>query len=213
MQNERYYKSHELARVDIHNCTSCSKCCHNMGQSILLTPWDIHQISKNTGLTFLELLDGPVELHVDGGLVFPNIRMMVGPDSKDENDLTCPYLNKDGRCFIHDYRPGVCRLFPLGRKYEDDNQVSYFILEDACPCETKSKIKIEKHLGIDHYKAYESYMVAYKDLQRKLITRIYYHNEEAENINKLYLENLFVKEYPEEFYTEAIKRIQEFPLD
>ena len=29
------------------------------------------------------------------------------------------FLNEQGRCSIHDSRPGFCRLFPLGRFYEN----------------------------------------------------------------------------------------------
>ena len=38
----------------------------------------------------------------------------------------CYFLNEEGRCSIHSFRPGICRLFPLGRFYEEEG-FRYFL--------------------------------------------------------------------------------------
>ena len=56
----------------------------------------------------------PWNFGVVDGLIIPHLKMNVNTDS-------CTYLNKNGRCSIHPFRPGFCRLFPLGRYYENDS--------------------------------------------------------------------------------------------
>ena len=56
--------------------------------------------------------------------MLPNIKM-----TQDTN--CCSFLSKDNRCTIHQVRPSVCRLFPLGRYWEDEEHFKY-IVEKAC---------------------------------------------------------------------------------
>ena len=59
-----------------------------------------------------ELLATSVELNVVDGVILPNLKMQGTREA-------CAYLDAAGRCSIHPYRPGICRLFPLGRHYEN----------------------------------------------------------------------------------------------
>ena len=56
----------------------------------------------------------------------------------------CAYLDADGRCRIHDVRPGICRLFPLGRVYDDKGDFSYFLQTGECAKKNLAKIKVKK---------------------------------------------------------------------
>ena len=82
-------------------------------------------------------------------------RLQLG---KKENfdTLLANYL-KDGRCSIHGYRPGICRLFPLGRIYEE-NGFKYFIQVHECKKQERGKVKIKKWLGIADQKRYEDFV-------------------------------------------------------
>lgn len=203
---EKLFDANDMARIDVHDCKGCSKCCHNMGQSIVLNPWDIYQICENTGLTFYELLAGPLELHEENGLLFVNIKLQPQNAVNLQSGYRCPYLNEQERCSIHDFRPGVCRLFPLGRQYLDDgNQIKYFILLDVCDA-AKSKIKISKYLQIPNYPMYEKFLIEYNKLQRKGLIFVNENRDRAAEYNKRYLELLFCEEY-DSFYDEVFERM------
>ena len=144
----KLYSSNDMVKVGSHDCQGCSSCCQGMGDTIWLDPYDIFQLTTNLNKTFQELLLKEVELHVEDGLVMPNIKM------QGEVSSSCAFLNEEGRCGIHGFRPGFCRLFPLGRNYEDE-KLTYFLLKEACPAKNKTKIKINKWLGVPRIKDYE----------------------------------------------------------
>ena len=125
----KLYELNDMAKVGCHNCEGCHDCCTGMGDTILLDPYDVYRLSRGLGKTVEELMQGHIELHMEEGLILPNLKMT-------ESTKECTFLNKEGRCSIHEYRPGICRLFPLGRNYEKEH-VNYFILKDdsVLPCE------------------------------------------------------------------------------
>ena len=50
------YTSNDLAKLGCGDCAGCSKCCHGMGESITLDPYDIYNLTINLKMTFNELL-------------------------------------------------------------------------------------------------------------------------------------------------------------
>lgn len=102
----KLYGSNDMVKADCGGCKGCSSCCRGMGESILLDPFDLFRLCKGTSRTFEELMDTALELHVVDGIILPSLKM-CGPDE------SCHFLNTEGRCSIHPYRPGICRLFPL----------------------------------------------------------------------------------------------------
>ena len=113
------YKSTDMARIGCNECEGCSDCCREVGSSIVLDPWDVYMLEKNLSCGFEGLLGRHLELNVVDGVVLPNLRLL-------ENREGCTFLDGRGRCSIHAFRPGFCRLFPLGRLYEDGT-FSYFL--------------------------------------------------------------------------------------
>ena len=103
------YGLNDMVRAACNDCAGCSSCCEDMGESIILDPLDIYELTKNLNTTFENLLKEQIELHVADGMILPNLKMT----DKD----VCPFL-KEKRCSIHSFRPGICRVFPLGRIYE-----------------------------------------------------------------------------------------------
>lgn len=202
----KLYSANDMAKISCHDCAGCSSCCRDMGQSIWLDPYDVYQLTKNLGKTFEELLAREVEFHVEDGLILPNIKM-VG-----EGEPACGFLNKEGRCSIHAFRPGYCRLFPLGRNYED-GKLNYFVLKDACPAPNKSKVKINKWLSIPNLKVHEKFLVEWHDLTKML--RGYYAEQTQEEamikaINMKFLQIFYLTPYVEEdFYEVFQKRMDE----
>ena len=147
----KLYTSNDLVKADCGDCEGCHACCTGMGSSIVLDPLDIVRISRGTGAAFETLLAGKIELNVVDGIILPNLKMAGAEDG-------CGFLTEEGRCGIHPFRPGICRLFPLGRYYEE-NGFKYFIQIHECSRQDRGKIKIKKWLGIPNLKAYEEYIL------------------------------------------------------
>jgi len=199
----KLYGSNDMAKTDCGGCQGCSACCHAMGSSIVLDPLDIHRICTGTGKTFEELMAQSIELNVVDGIVLPNLKM-TGTDE------ACSFLNTEGRCSIHAHRPGICRLFPLGRFYENGS-FQYFIQVHECPKPNKSKIKIRKWLDTPDIKKYEQYISDWhyhlKKLQEQAMS-----GDIGENVKSLsmqVLKTFYLTPYnPEQdFYTEFYKRL------
>ena len=96
------------------------------------------------------------------GIILPNLKM-----SGEEE--TCSFLDANGRCTIHAYRPGICRLFPLGRIYEDGG-FRYFLQVYECAKETRAKVKVRKWIDMPEPKRYDAFACTWhyflKDLER-----------------------------------------------
>lgn len=138
----RTYSENDMVKVDTAGCIDCHKCCTGMGSSIILDPYDVWQLKTGLGKTFQELLNEErLELNMVDGLILPNLKM--GEDER------CSFLNDEGRCSVHKLRPGICRIFPLGRIYEDGDY-KYFLQKDQCIKANRSKIKIKKWIDIDN---------------------------------------------------------------
>ncbi len=202
----KLYSANDMVKISCHDCAGCSSCCRDMGQSIWLDPYDVYQLTKHLGKSMEKLLVKEVEFHVEGGLILPNIKMI------GEEEPTCGFLNAEGRCSIHAFRPGFCRLFPLGRNYEE-GKLTYFVLKDACPAPNKSKIKINKWLNVSNLKSYERFLVEWHALTKLL--RAYYEEHVQEEavikaVNMKFLQIFYLNPYVEDdFYMEFQTRLDE----
>lgn len=206
MYAQKLYGNNDMVKVGCHDCKGCSDCCTDMGESIWLDPYDVYQLTTNLGKSFESLLTKEVELHVEDGLILPNIRMI------GEENPKCSFLSEEGRCSVHGFRPGFCRLFPLGRNYED-GKLTYFLLEDACPVPNKSKMKINKWLNVPRLKEYESFLVKWHSLTKGL-RQCYADNAENEAvvkaINMKFLQIFYLSPYTEEdFYLQFASRMEQ----
>lgn len=149
----RTYSENDMVKADTAGCAGCHKCCTGMGSSIVLDPYDVWQIKIGLNKGFQELLnEGLVELNMVDGLILPNLRM--------NEDERCSFLNEEGRCSIHKLRPGICRIFPLGRIYENGD-FKYFLQKDQCVKDNRAKIKIKKWIDIDNIPENRSFINAW----------------------------------------------------
>lgn len=196
------YSSNDMARLGCNECSGCSSCCRGMGQSIILDPYDIFLLHRATGQTFAQLMQEKIELHVEDGLILPSLKM------QEESDA-CGFLDKNGRCGIHTHRPGLCRLFPLGRNY-GENGLKYFLLEDACQIKNRAKIKIRKWLGVESLTKYEAFLVAWHDLRKEVQRQIAEQQSDdfTQKVNVKLLETFYRKPYDMEhdFYSQFEER-------
>ncbi len=177
-----------MVKIDCHDCEGCSECCHGLCKLIILDPYDVYQMEKGEGQSFQELLEDKLELNVSDGIVLPNLKTMEGTDH-------CAFLNEDGMCRIHGYRPGICRLYPLGR-YHEEHKLHYILQVGECERKGKTKVKISKWLGIPNLACYEAYVLSYHDFLKDLRVRLpQMEQEEAKNWSMYLLRSFFVKTY------------------
>lgn len=201
---KRYTKD-DYVPIGCYECKGCSSCCKGMGNSALLDPYDVYRLTAHFSCTIKELLETSLELNVVDGLILPNLKMKDGEEA-------CFYLNEEGRCDIHSARPGVCRLFPLGRIYEDDT-FTYFIQVHECQYPDKYDVKIAEWLGTDNLKKYEKYISNWhyfiKDWQ-KLLTGCQSETERKQMVMYLLMQ-FFNKPYDtkQDFYPQFYKRLDE----
>ena len=138
----RTYGLNDMVKADTGNCQGCNKCCTGMGNSIVLDPYDIWRLKNYLGKNFQELInEGRIELNMVDGLILPNLKMGAGDK--------CSFLNVEGRCDIHIARPGICRIFPLGRIY-DEKGFKYFLQKNQCIKDNRAKIKVKKWIDTDN---------------------------------------------------------------
>ncbi len=202
----KWYGLDDMVRAGCNDCKGCSGCCSGMGQSILLDPWDIWKLETNLKDTFGGLLRDKIELHVEEGLILPHLKMQ-GAEER------CGFLNQEGRCGIHAFRPGLCRLFPLGRAYEGQT-LQYFLLENACP-NGRTKVRVRKWLDIEDCRNYTAFLIRWHDL-RKRLQEEFAEKEAAEpdfmkEQNMRFLHIFYEEPYgPEDFYGQFEERFNRF---
>ena len=199
----RLYGLNDMVKVGCNDCMDCFACCQGMGKSIILDPLDCNRLISHLKVGIDELLDHQLELNVVDGIILPNLKM-AGIQEK------CSFLNDKGRCSIHHSRPGMCRLFPLGRYYENHN-FQYILLSGECIRENKTKLKVKKWLDMPNLKSYEKFIIDWHyfllDIQ-KLLENLD-NDEEQKKINLYILQNFYMLPFlnQENFYEEFQERL------
>lgn len=197
----RRYGLNDMPKADCHDCEGCSKCCRGMGQSIQLDPLDVFQMTKSLKVSFEQLLQDKLELNVVDGVILPNLKM----DSKRD---CCGFLDKDDRCSIHSARPGICRIFPLGRIYEEGS-FEYFLQTRECTNKKRTKIKVRKWIDVPDIKTNQKFIADWhylvKDIGKVLKT---YDEQTAKKVSMYVLNTFYVAAYDleQDFYPQFYER-------
>lgn len=162
----KLYWENDMVKADTNSCSGCkSVCCHGMGDTIKLDPYDIYRLTIGLNTTFEQLMNSKIELNVVDGVIMPNLKMAEGKNQ-------CSFLNDEKRCDIHGTRPGICRLFPLGRYWEDETHFKYILQTGQCHKDNLTKIKVKKWLDTQDLAVYNQFIVAWhkylKDIQAAL---------------------------------------------
>ena len=148
----KLYDINDMAKLGCQDCAGCSVCCRGMGESIILDPLDVFRITFYLDRCFEEMLNNEFELNVVDGIILPNLKM--------NDEETCPFLNQEGRCSVHGSRPGICRIFPLGRYYEN-HDFKYFLQVDECVKKNRTKIKVGKWVDVPDYDKNKEFLITW----------------------------------------------------
>lgn len=207
------YGLNDMVRVGCGDCAGCSACCRGMGSSVVLDPLDVFRISGALGQSFEQLLVDKLELNVVDAMILPNLRM-------NGEGEACIFLNSEGRCSIHPYRPGICRIFPLGRLYENGSY-SYILQVDECRKENRTKVKVEHWIDTPNPKLNEKYICDWHYFLKDMGGYLKEAGDDAaaRQINLYMLNTFFVMPYEkdvdfyEQFYSRFEMLRKKFGLD
>ena len=174
-----------------------------MGQSIVLDPLDIYNLTLGLCMSFEELLAGAIELNVIDGVILPNLKMT------NENEQ-CYFLDKNGRCSIHSFRPGICRLFPLGRYYENGS-FKYFLQIHECKHPNKTKIKVKKWIDIEDLQKNQEFVIKWHDFVEDIQNHLSLIGDDdlLKKIDMFILQQFYMERYnkTEDFYSQFDARL------
>lgn len=209
------YKNTDKAPVGCNDCSGCSSCCREMGDTVIQDPFDMWLFSSNMRVAggipiSFEILiseDGPWELSVQDGLILPNIKMV--------EDGVCPFLGENGRCTIHPIRSGLCRLFPLSRGYDDEGRVIYYVLNSELGCEKLKgpgeKVSIGEWLGYSNLEQYEEYISVWHKLKKDMKAKLSDCDpSQSGTLQAKFLDTFYSKGYGKEFFAEFYQRVEVF---
>lgn len=185
----RFYTIEDLAKLGCNDCEGCSECCRFSADTIVLDPYDIYQLEGKTGMSFQNLLGaGKIGLRVVDGVILPHLSVL--------EEGGCTFLDEEGRCSIHDARPGFCRLFPLGRKYEDGS-FRYFLQTNECVKSNRTKIRIRNWLGVPDPVKYEKFIADWhyflKPIQEKALAGM--EQSDLQQISMYLLQMFYLTDY------------------
>ncbi|NNJ28649.1 YkgJ family cysteine cluster protein [Lacrimispora defluvii] len=200
----KLYDLNDMVKADCKDCEGCSACCKGMGNSIVLDPLDVFRLTKGLNCTFEALIQNQAELNVVDGIVLPSIRM-------GEEGEACGFLDPQGRCSIHSFRPGICRLFPLGRIYTEDG-IRYFLQIYECVKKNRTKVKVRSFMDNPDGKRYDKFIADWHDFLKKAENEMEKQNdpnftrELSMNVLKMFYLTPYEKE--QDFYDQFGKRLE-----
>ncbi len=200
----RLYTSGDMVKIGCNDCAGCSECCRVVEDTIILDPYDIWQLERHLAAGFEALMESRIRLSVVDGIIQPHL--YVRP-----NGAGCTFLGADGRCGIHESRPGFCRMFPMGRIYEDGD-FRYFLQVHECGYPNKTKIKLKKWLGIPDLGRYEKFVKDWHFFLKKVqgILGETENDDVVKSVNMFVLNLFYVKPYEtEDFYEQFYERLEE----
>ncbi len=199
----RLYGENDMVKADCHGCVGCSDCCRGMGDTIVLNPYDVYRLTTGLKRSLGELLQKEIELGVVDGCVLPHLRMT-------EADESCAFLDESGRCSIHPWRPGVCRLFPLGRYYEN-GEYKYFLQTGECKA-VHTKVKVSKWIDTPDRARYKEFVTCWHYLLNDVEKKVAESDDSfARELNMFLLKTFYLTPYEEQdFYQQFEQRKEKF---
>lgn len=190
----KLYDIEDMVKADTCGCDGCSDCCKDVGDLVVLTPFDIYEITNYLNMDFDKLIGDKIVLRENNKIVLPYLKMQ-------ENNKNCSFLDEKGRCTIHLKRPNICRLFPLGRAYQD-NDFKYFLQVDNCPKDELKDVKVSQWINIENYNENKKFILEWYKFIKALTFRLKFVRDEKEiaHINEILLDNFYRVKIDNDFY-------------
>ena len=121
------------------SCNRCGKCCY-WRDDIMVSPSDVFRASKVLEMQPLVFVSKYCEVFLGGQSRIPLVR--VKSDAKDGHCV----LLKNKQCSVHQGKPVVCAIYPLGRYIDvtdpkDDLKVGYLNQGHNCGCSESHTVR------------------------------------------------------------------------
>ena len=84
----KIYDIEDMVKADTCGCNGCSDCCYDVGELVVLTPFDVYEMVNYLGAEFSELLENKIELRENNKILLPYLKM------QDDNKR-CSFLNEE----------------------------------------------------------------------------------------------------------------------
>lgn len=200
----RFYDLNDMVKADTRGCVGCSACCYGVGDTIVLNPFDMYEMTTYLALPYDLLLDSKIELHIEEKIHLPNLKMVGSQEG-------CGFLDENERCVIHSHRPSICRLFPLGRYY-DQETFKYIYKTGDCIMPDPSKIKVKKWINIANYDQNKAFILDWYKFLKALKWRVKFIHDDKElaEVNRYIIEYFFNIQWEDgqDFYAEFNRRLK-----
>ena len=199
----KLYEVDDIVKADTCGCDGCSDCCRDVGDLVVLTPFDVYEITSYLGVKFDNLLGDKIQLRENNKILLPYLKMQ-------EKNKYCSFLNKEGRCMIHSKRPNICRMFPLGRVYKNDD-FKYFLQIGNCPKDNLKDIKVKNWIGIENYSENKKFILEWHKFIKALTFRLKFMRDDNKinEVNQIILNNFYSIKIEGNFYDEFMKCLPE----
>lgn len=168
----KLYTIEDNVKADACGCDGCSACCHHVGDLVALTPFDVYEIRSHLQVDFDRLIGDKIQLVANNKILTPYLNMQ-------KEDGRCSFLNSENRCSIHAHRPNICRLFPLGRVYEEGDY-KYFLQVGSCTKADLKEVKVRDWIGISDYEQHKAFTLEWYRLLKALTFRLKFVRDEKE---------------------------------
>ena len=128
-QKWEYVKAHALGLDDTFQfgCKRCGKCCKHR-EDILISAFDLYRIGKYLLRTPAEVIERYCEAYLGSSSHVFVVRTKPTPP-----DDTCPF-QCGKKCSIHQAKPLICAMYPLGRAYSSDQEGPIYFLRPEINC-------------------------------------------------------------------------------
>lgn len=156
LRREKLLTAEDHADIECSDCVGCeNSCCRELSAQITLDSFDMALLKEGLDKTFDELLaEGLIELRLINGAEVPILGNK--PDKRE-----CIFLKDDGRCNIHPFRAGICRMYPLARLWQGNGNFAYYLQPGECTHRTVKSTRIADWLGYPNMEKYESEVKAF----------------------------------------------------
>jgi Fe-S-cluster containining protein len=138
-------------------CQNCGECCS--GSKILLSPYDILRLCFRLNIETNQFHKLFTRFVINAKTKIPMCVLKTDP--------ICLFLKKGEGCMLYDYRPYMCRAYPVGNIGEH-----YFIEDSYCRgCGKGDKQSIDEWLSSRQVKSYKIFDDLWQEFLAKLRTK------------------------------------------
>lgn len=107
-------------------CKTCGQCCRRRESPIIVTGLDVFRLAQKLNISPAEAVESYTEVILGASSHMP-ITIL-----RERLDGSCVLL-RNGRCMVHDHKPVVCAVYPLGRAIDPGNgSIQYFQKKQTC---------------------------------------------------------------------------------